>query len=35
MSNAELPLPDYDSLSIGTLRHAIRSLDRDGLEPLL
>ena len=28
----ELPLPDYDQLSLGDLQHRIRSLDADQLE---
>jgi hypothetical protein len=32
---SDLPLPDYDELSFGTLRHAIRSLGRAELEQVL
>ncbi len=35
MSRADLPLPDYDNLQVGTLRHAIRSLGWDDLLRLL
>jgi hypothetical protein len=31
MTHAELPLPDYDQLSIGDLRHRIRSLEAEQL----
>lgn len=31
----ELPLPDYDRLTVGTLQHRIRSLGADELETLL
>lgn len=31
----ELPIPDYDQLSLGDLRHRIRSLDRDELSQVL
>lgn len=34
MSN-DLPIPDYDQLSLGDLRHRIRSLDRDELSRVL
>ena len=35
MHHDELPLPDYDHLSIGSLEGRIRSLDVDGLQALL
>ncbi|KRV50019.1 hypothetical protein AQ490_17475 [Wenjunlia vitaminophila] len=36
MSEREnLPIPDYDHLPVGSLRHRIRSLGRDDLERLL
>jgi hypothetical protein len=31
----ELPLPDYDQLNLGNLRHRIRSLDEDSLRTVL
>ncbi|MGE0217036.1 hypothetical protein [Mycolicibacterium sp.] len=31
----ELPLPDYDQLSLGDLQHRIRSLDEDALRAVL
>ena len=34
-SRAELPLPDYDHLPVGSLAHRIRALDADGLATLL
>lgn len=30
-----LPLPDYDQMSLGDIRHRIRSLDEDGLNQIL
>ncbi|BBY31458.1 hypothetical protein [Mycolicibacterium sediminis] len=35
MTNTELPLPDYDAMSIGDLRSRIRSLDADQLLTVL
>ncbi|PRH77326.1 hypothetical protein C6N75_20900 [Streptomyces solincola] len=32
---AGLPLPDYDTLSVGTLEHRIRGLGSDDVEKLL
>jgi hypothetical protein len=31
----ELPIPDYDQLSLGDLRHRVRSLTRDQLDQVL
>ncbi|MGM1065085.1 hypothetical protein [Saccharothrix sp. Mg75] len=31
----ELPIPDYDQLSLGDLRHRVRSLSRDELADVL
>jgi hypothetical protein len=31
----DLPLPDYDQMSLGDLRHRIRSLDEDSLAAVL
>ena len=33
--HAELPIPDYDHLPVGSLTHRIRSLDAGGLATLL
>jgi hypothetical protein len=33
--HAELPIPDYDHLPVGSLTHRIRTLDADGLTALL
>lgn len=33
--HAELPLPDYDHLPLGSLQHRIRTLDVDGVTALL
>lgn len=33
--HADLPIPDYDHLPVGTLGHRIRALDAPGLERLL
>ena|SRR5947209_14516929 len=33
--SAELPLPDYDQLSLGDIRHRIRSLDAEALGVIL
>ena len=33
--HAELPIPDYDHLPVGSLTHRIRTLDADGLAALL
>lgn len=35
MSEQGLPLPDYDELPIGTLRHRMRALDADEIRTLL
>ena len=35
MTNAELPLPDYDHLPLGSLTHRVRSLDASDLATLL
>ena len=35
MTNAELPLPDYDHLPLGSLTHRVRSLGAGDLETLL
>ena len=34
-TRSELPLPDYDHLSLGSLTHRIRTLDADALGTLL
>jgi hypothetical protein len=33
--SANLPLPDYDHLPVGSLQHRIRTLDADGVAALL
>ncbi|MEN3300758.1 hypothetical protein [Pseudonocardia sp.] len=33
--SANLPLPDYDHLPVGSLQHRIRTLDADGVTALL
>jgi hypothetical protein len=33
--DAQLPIPDYDHLPVGSLAHRIRTLDEDGLTALL
>ncbi|MFR9731772.1 hypothetical protein ACL03H_21290 [Saccharopolyspora sp. MS10] len=35
MTERGLPLPDYDELPLGTLRHRMRALDEDALRQLL
>lgn len=35
MSQTDLPIPDYDQISLGDLRHRIRSLDREQLAAVL
>ena len=35
MSEQELPLPDYDELPLGTLRHRMRALTEDEVRQLL
>ncbi|WP_243791842.1 hypothetical protein [Saccharopolyspora gloriosae] len=35
MAQQELPLPDYDELPLGTLRHRMRALNADELRTLL
>ncbi|GAB3239771.1 hypothetical protein [Mycolicibacterium hippocampi] len=35
MADQELPIADFDQLSIGELRHRIRSLDEDALTAVL
>ncbi len=32
---AELPLPDFDQMALGDVRHRVRALDRDAVEALL
>ena len=34
-SHADLPLPDYDHLPVGTLAHRVRALDAPALEQIL
>ena len=35
MSDTDLPIPDFDQLSLGDLRHRIRSLDAEQLNAVL
>lgn len=35
MSDTDLPIPDFDELSLGDLRHRIRSLDAEQLNAVL
>lgn len=35
MSTGDLPLPDYDQMSLGDLQHRIRTLDAAQLETVL
>lgn len=35
MTDAQLPIPDYDQISLGDLRHRIRALDKEQLAAVL
>jgi hypothetical protein len=35
MTHHELPLPDYDQLALGDLRHRVRTLDADAVRRLV
>jgi hypothetical protein len=35
MADEELPIPDFDQISLGDLRHRIRSLDEDALTAVM